>query len=161
VIPLLSFVGKSGVGKTTLIEKIIAEIKQRGYSIAVIKHHVHTTPIDERGKDSRRFAEAGARIAIVSSPIEIARFEQVPHELSLAEIAAQISNVDLILTEGFKREAAPKIEVSRTALGTDLIGRAEDLIAVVSDHPITINLPRFDLEDVTGICRFLIAQFLS
>jgi len=132
--PLLSFVGKSGVGKTTLIEKLIAELKRRGYRIAVVKHHAHTTPIDGRGKDSWRFSEAGASLAVVSSPVEIARFERVPHELTLNEIAAQISNVDLVLTEGFKREAAPKIEVSRAALGTDLIGRVDELIAVVSDH---------------------------
>ena len=158
--PLLSFVGKSGVGKTTLIEKLIAELKRRGYRIAVVKHHAHTTPIDGRGKDSWRFAEAGASVAIVSSPAEIARFESVPHELTLNEIAAQIDNVDLILTEGFKREAAPKIEVSRAALGTDLIGRAEELIAVVSDHPITLNLPRFDLDDAAGIAAFIEGKFL-
>ena len=158
--PLLSFVGKSGVGKTTLIEKLIAELKRRGYRIAVVKHHAHTTPIDGRGKDSWRFAEAGASVAIVSSPAEIARFERVPRELTLNEIAAQIDNVDLILTEGFKREAAPKIEVSRAALGTDLIGRAEELIAVVSDHPITLNLPRFDLDDAAGIASFIEGEFL-
>ena len=158
--PLLSFVGKSGVGKTTLIEKLIAELKRRGYRISVVKHHAHTTPIDGRGKDSWRFAEAGASVAIVSSPAEIARFERVPRELTLNEIAAQIDNVDLILTEGFKREAAPKIEVSRAALGTDLIGRAEELIAVVSDHPITLNLPRFDLDDAAGIAAFIEGKFL-
>ena len=161
MIPLLSFVGKSGVGKTTLIEKLIAELKRSGYRIAVVKHHAHTTPIDGRGKDSWRFAEAGASLAVVSSPAEIARFERVERELTLNEIAAQIANVDLILTEGFKREAAPKIEVSRSALGTDLIGSADELVAVVSDHPITLNLPRFELEDVSGIAAFVIARFLS
>jgi molybdopterin-guanine dinucleotide biosynthesis adapter protein len=158
--PLFSFVGKSGVGKTTLIEKLIAELKRRGYRIAVVKHHAHTTPIDSAGKDSWRFAEAGASIAIVSSPVEMARFERVPRELTLNEIAAQISDVDLILTEGFKREAAPKIEVSRAELGTDLVGRADELIAVVSDHPIALDLPRFDLGDVMGIVTFIEGRFL-
>ncbi|MCI0478714.1 MAG: molybdopterin-guanine dinucleotide biosynthesis protein B [Anaerolineales bacterium] len=158
--PLVSFVGKSGVGKTTLIEKLIAELKRRGYRIAVVKHHAHTTPIDGRGKDSWRLAEAGASVAIVSSPVEIARFERVTRELTLDEIAARIDNVDLILTEGFKREAAPKIEVSRAAVGTDLIGRAEELIAVVSDHPIALALPRFDLDDITGIASFIERKFL-
>jgi len=160
MIPLVSFVGKSGVGKTTLIEKLVAELKRRSYRIAVVKHHAHTTPIDGRGKDSWRFAEAGASVAIVSSPVEVARFERVPRELTLNEIVAQIVNVDLILTEGFKREAAPKIEVSRAALGTDLIGRAEELIAVVSDHPITLDLPRFDLDDTVGITAFIATRFL-
>jgi|OpeIllAssembly_1097287.scaffolds.fasta_scaffold591341_2 molybdopterin-guanine dinucleotide biosynthesis protein MobB len=160
MIPLLSFVAKSGSGKTTLIEKLVAELKQRGYRIAVVKHHAHTTPIDGRGKDSWRFAEAGASVAFVSSPIEIARFERVPRELTLNEIAAQISNVDLIFTEGFKREAAPKIEVSRAELGTDLVGRIDELIAVVSDHPITLDLPRFELDDVAGIATFIENRFL-
>jgi molybdopterin-guanine dinucleotide biosynthesis protein MobB len=158
--PILSFVGKSGVGKTTLIEKLVAELKRRGYRIAVVKHHAHMTPIDGRGKDSWRFAEAGASVAIVSSPVEIVRFERVPRELTLNEIAAQIVNVDLILTEGFKREAAPKIEVSRAALGADLVARADELIAVVSDHPITLNLPRFDLDDAAGIAGFIEGRFL-
>ncbi len=83
MIPLLSFVAKSGSGKTTLIEKLVAELKRRGYRIAVVKHHAHTTPIDGRGKDSWRFAEAGASVAFVSSPVEIARFERVPRELTL------------------------------------------------------------------------------
>ena len=155
MIPLLSFVGKSGVGKTTLIEKLVAELKRRGYRIAVVKHHAHTTPIDGSGKDSWRFAEAGASLAVVSSPVEIVRFERVTRELTLNEIAAQINGVDLILTEGFKREAAPKIEVSRTALGADLVARADELIAVVSDHPIALNLPRFDLDDAAGIAAFI------
>jgi molybdopterin-guanine dinucleotide biosynthesis protein MobB len=160
MIPLLSFVGKSGVGKTTLIEKLVAELKRRGYRIAVVKHHAHTTPIDGRGKDSWRFAEAGASLAVVSSPVEIARFERVTRELTLNEIAAQINGVDLILTEGFKREAAPKIEVSRAALGTNLIGRADELIAVASDHPIALNLPRFDLDDAAGIAALIEGKFL-
>lgn len=160
MIPLLSFVGKSGVGKTTLIEKLVAELKQRGYRVAVVKHHAHTTPIDGRGKDSWRYAEAGASVAIVSSPVEIARFERVSRELTLNEIAATITNVDLIFTEGFKRESALKIEVSRTALGTDLVGRPDELIAVVSDHPIDLNLPRFDLDNVMGLANFIEEKFL-
>jgi molybdopterin-guanine dinucleotide biosynthesis protein MobB len=111
--PLLSFVGKSGCGKTTLIEKVIAELRRRGYRIAVVKHHAHTTPIDGPDKDSWRFAEAGANAVIASSPAEVAQFERVTYELTLSEIAERIKNVDLILTEGFKREAVSKIEISR------------------------------------------------
>ena len=158
--PLVSFIGKSGVGKTTLIEKLIAELKRRGYQIAVVKHHAHTTPIDGFGKDSWRFAEAGACMAIVSSPVEIARFERVSREWTLEEIAAQINNVDLILTEGFKREPAPKIEISRAALGTNLIGQVAELVAVVSDHPIAVDVPRFDLDDVRGIASLIEERFL-
>ncbi len=159
--PILSFVGKSGCGKTTVIEKLIAVLKQRQYRIAVVKHHAHTTPIDGPGKDSWRFAEAGANAVFVSSPVEIARFERLTRELTLGEIAARIDNVDLILTEGFKRESAPKIEVSRAALGTDLVARADELVAVVSDHPISLAVPRLPLEDSVALADFVEQHFLS
>src|SRR3989304_4563939 len=102
MIPVLSIVGKSGVGKTTFGERLLSELKKRGLRVAVVKHHSHTTPIDTPGKDSSRFAAAGANPVIVSSPVETVRFERVPREKTLAEIAASIENVDLILTEGFK-----------------------------------------------------------
>lgn len=159
MIPVISLVGKSGVGKTTLMEKLLPELKKRGIRVAVVKHHAHTTPIDIPGKDTWRFAQAGANPVIVSSPVEVARFEKGEREKTLSEITASICNVDLVLTEGFKREAAPKIEVSRTELGEDLLARTVELIAVVSDHPIQLNLPRFDLDDAAGISDFIIKQF--
>ena len=160
MIPLVSFVGKSGIGKTVLIEKLVVELKRRGYRVAVLKHHAHATTIDQYGKDSWRFADAGASVVMVSSPAEVARFERVGHELSLAELAAQIEGVDLILTEGFKQEAAPKIEVSRREMGTDLVAKAEELIAVVSDHPVELEVPRFDLDAVEEIVSFIEEKFL-
>ena len=160
MIPVISIIGKSGVGKTTLIEKLLPVLKGRGYRVAVVKHHAHPTPIDAPGKDSWRFAEAGADTVIVSSPTEIARFERVTHELTLAEISAQVEAVDLILTEGFKREPGPKIQVSRAALGTDLVGHPDELVAVLSDHPIAFDLPRFDLDAVVGLAAFIEEKLL-
>ncbi len=159
MIPVISLVGKSGVGKTTLMEILLPELKKRGVRVAVIKHHAHTTPIDIPGKDTWRFAQVGANPVIVSSPVEVARFEKVEHEKTLAEIAASICNVDLVLTEGFKREAARKIEISRSELGEDLVARAEELVAVVSDHSIELDLPRFNLDDATGIADFIVKRF--
>lgn len=157
--PLVSIVGKSGSGKTTLIEQLIAEFKARGLRVAVVKHHAHTSSVDIPGKDTWRFGQAGADIVAVSSPAEFARFQRVIRELTLAEIAASIENVDLILTEGFKREPAPKIEFSRAELGTDLVARTDELIAVVSDHPIALNLPHFNLDDTAGLAKFICRHF--
>ncbi len=154
-VPMISIVGRSGVGKTTVLERVVRELKARGLRVAVVKHHAHATPIDAPGKDSWRYAEAGADAVIVSSPAEVARFERVPRELTLAEIAARVGDVDLILTEGFKREAAPKIEVSRAAVGADLISPPEHLIAVVADHPIALAVPQFALDDVQGLATFV------
>ncbi len=155
MVPYISIVGKSGVGKTTLLEKLVREFKTRGYHVAVVKHHAHATALDVPGKDSWRYAEAGADAVIVASPVEVARFERLARARTLAEIAASIQNVDLILAEGFKRETGPKIEVSRSARGTDLIASPDELVAVISDYPIAVPVPRFSLNDTAGIASFL------
>lgn len=158
MVPLVSIVGKSGVGKTTLLEKLVRELKARGYRVAVVKHHAHATSLDIPGKDSWRIAEAGADSIIVASPKEVARFERVEGERTLAELAARVQDVDLILTEGFRREPAPKIEVVRRALSVDLVAPADELIAVVSDQSLESHVPHFDLEDAIGIVDFMVEQ---
>lgn len=152
---LVSVVGRSGGGKTTFIEKLVPELKRRGLRVAVIKHHAHPTPLDSAGKDSWRFAEAGADAVLVSSPVEIARFERPLRELTLAEIAARLDGFDLILTEGFKREPAPKIEVSRASAGTQLLCAEQDLLAVVCDYAAPTSKPRFALDDAAGVADLI------
>ncbi len=159
MIPIVSFVGKSGIGKTTFVEKVVRELAARGVRVAVIKHHAHETPIDAPGKDSWRYAEAGADTVVVSSPREVAQFRRVPRELTLAEIAARIQDVDIIVTEGFKREAAPKILVSRAGLDTDYVVPPDELVAIVADHPGTPGVPHFDLDEVSPVATFLCEHF--
>ncbi len=152
---LISIVGQSGVGKTTFIEKLVPELKRRGLRVAVVKHHAHPTPLDTVGKDSWRFVQAGADAVVVSSPVEVARFERTARELALAEIAARLDGFDLILTEGFKREPAPKIEMSRAAVSTTLLCREQDLLAVVCDYPASTSAPRFALDDAVGVADLI------
>jgi len=161
MIPIVCVVGKSDSGKTTLLEKLIVEFKQRGYRVATIKHHSHGDfDIDVPGKDTWRHAQAGADQVVIASPSKLAHIRRLEHELSLDEIVASITGVDIILTEGFKRSAKPKIEVSRCEQGSELICQPEELIAVAADHPINVDVPQFGLNDAAGIVDLLVANCL-
>ncbi|HEX3015676.1 MAG TPA: molybdopterin-guanine dinucleotide biosynthesis protein B, partial [Desulfobacteria bacterium] len=96
--PVISIVGKSNVGKTTLIEKLIAELKRRGFKVATVKHDVHGFEIDIPGKDTWRHAQAGADVVVISSPQKLAMINRVEQELELDQICAQVQGVDLIIT---------------------------------------------------------------
>jgi len=160
--PIVSVVGKSGSGKTTLLEKLIPLLKERGYRVAVVKHHVHGEfEMDRPGKDSWRHARAGADVIVVASPVKVAQIRRVDAEPSLQEVAAGLSGVDLILTEGYKRAHTPKIEVSRRERSTGLICDPEELLAVIADHPVSLDIPQFDLDDAAGVADFLEREVLS
>jgi molybdopterin-guanine dinucleotide biosynthesis adapter protein len=160
-IPLLTVIGKSKSGKTTLLERLIRELSQRGYRLASVKHHSHPGfEIDTPGKDSWRFAQAGSRQVVVAAPDRFATYRTLDRELNLDEIAAEIRGVDLILVEGYKRANKPSIEVVRAANSHELIGSPEQRIALVSDLDLEAGVPRFDLDDVQGIARFIEERFL-
>lgn len=154
--PLLSIIGKSKSGKTTLLEKLIAELKRRGYRVATIKHHAHPGfEIDQPGKDTWRFAQAGSDQVIIAATDKIATIHLLERELSLDEIVAHICDVDLILTEGFKQAGKPAIEVLRNDNGLELISQPPQLIAIASDTRLITTLPQFDLQDITSICDYI------
>src|SRR4030042_2532855 len=157
MIPIVSIVGKSDIGKTTLIEKLLPELTRRGYRIATIKHDVHGFEVDREGKDSWRHKKAGAHTVMISSPQKIALIRDVEKDLTLEEIRDKfIQDVDLILSEGYKKDVKPKIEVFRKGKYKDLLCTEEDnLIAVTSDQPFDIGVPCFDLEDVKGLSDFI------
>src|SRR4030042_2461665 len=131
-IPIVSIVGKSNAGKTTLLEKLITELVKRGYRVATIKHNLHGFDIDHEGKDSYRHKKAGAHTTVVSSPHQLALIQDVDHDHSFEEIRDKfIHNADIILTEGFKMSDYPKIEVFRSELKRKLTSTKKDnLIAV-------------------------------
>ncbi|MGF7185049.1 molybdopterin-guanine dinucleotide biosynthesis protein B [Desulfitispora alkaliphila] len=151
MIPIVSVVGKSDVGKTTLIEKLLREIKRRGYKVATIKHDVHGFNIDIPGKDTWRHGEAGADNVIISSPNKIAIVKKVEREMSLDEIADTIKDVDLIITEGYKRGDKPKIEVFRKGVYEEILCSPEELIALATDVEFQIGVPCYDLDDASGL----------
>ena len=156
----VSFVAKSGTGKTTLLEKVIAELKSRGYRIGVIKHDAHHFDIDHPGKDSHRLTQAGADTMLISSPEKLAVIKK--HEASppIEElIAAYFSDVDLVLTEGFKKSGLPKIEVHRRERSDTLLCRGEQhdpsLVAVASDEPLQVDVPVLDLNSPSQVADFV------
>jgi molybdopterin-guanine dinucleotide biosynthesis protein B len=163
MIPIVSIVGTSDSGKTTLIEKLVPELNRRGYKVATIKHDVHGFEVDREGKDSWRHKQAGAHTVVISSPQKLALIRDVDHDAELAELRDKyIQDVDLILSEGFKRNSQPKIEVFRKERHRELLCTREDnLLAIASNQPFDIGVPCFDLEDARGIVDLIEEKFLK
>ncbi len=158
--PVVSIVGVSNVGKTTLVVQLVRELKARGYRVATIKHDVHGFQMDTPGKDSWKHAEAGSDCVVVASPNRLAMIRRLDRELTVDEIVATLPEVDIVLTEGYKRGDKPKIEVSRAAKGTTLLCREDELIALATDQPHDINVPQFALDDASGIVDLLERLYL-
>ena len=156
----VSFVAKSGTGKTTLLEKVIAELKQRGYRVGVIKHDAHKFEIDHPGKDSWRLTQAGADTMLVASPEKLALVRRHTEPPSVDElIATYFADVDVILTEGFKKSGLPKIELHRRERSATLICRGEEhdptLVAVASDEHLELDVPVMDLNNPAQVADFV------
>jgi molybdopterin-guanine dinucleotide biosynthesis adapter protein len=161
MIPVISLVGKSNCGKTTYLEKLISEMKRRGFKVATIKHDVHGFDIDKPGKDTWRHAQAGADIVCISSPQKMAMIKKVEQELLLDEVIGYIDGVDIIFTEGYKRESKRKIEVFRQAASESPLCNKEELLAIASDVKVYEDVPHFGLEDASNMADFLAANVIN
>jgi len=163
VIPIISVVGKSDSGKTTFIEKLVPELVLRGYRVATVKHDVHGFEVDREGKDSWRHKQAGAHTTVISSPQKVALIRDVDKDLTLAELREKlIQDVDLILSEGFKKDVQPKIEIFRKEKHQELLCTKEDnLIAIVSNQEFDVGVPCFSLDDPKGVADFIEKKFLK
>ena len=163
--PVVCVVGKSDVGKTTFLEKLIPALASRGYRVGTIKHDAHGFELDAPGKDTWRHARAGSRAVAISGPGGVAIFLPGEHggrEATLDEVAARIAgDVDIILVEGYKRSAMPKIEVSRAAKGRDLLCGESELVCLVTDLPRALTVPQFGLDDAAGVAALLEVRFLA
>ncbi len=160
-VPVVSIVGKSGVGKTTALERIIRETKRRGYKVGTIKHDIHGFEMDKPGKDSWRHTQAGSDAVVVSGPRKVALIRQLDEEMALDEIVQLMGDVDLVLTEGYKRGDKPKIEVSREVRGAELLCQPGELIGIMADYPIDMPVPQFALEDAAGVVDLLEKLYLQ
>ena len=157
---MISIVGRSQSGKTTLIEKLIPVLKHRGYKIGTIKHSHHVFDFDKTGKDSWRHKDAGAETVIIASPGKIAMVKN-DYQGSLDSLQKFFDEMDLVITEGYKKEDKPKIEVVREARHADTLLKADKhLVAVVSDVDLKLEVPVFDLEDIDRLADFIENKYL-
>jgi molybdopterin-guanine dinucleotide biosynthesis protein B len=161
--PIISIVGSSDSGKTTLLEKIIPELKLRGYRVALVKHDTHGFNIDHEGKDSWRLKRAGADAVVISSPQKIALIQDVDRDHTLEELSKRLPlEVDIILSEGYKCGSHPKIEVFRKGHRKELLCKAEDnLLAVASDVALVVGVPCLNINDPEALVDLLEEKFLG
>ena len=160
--PVVCVVGSSGAGKTTLLEKLIPELNRLGLKVGTIKHDVHGFEIDKPGKDSYRLKHAGAVVSIISSPVKVGVVMDAEHDPGLTELAPFYSGVDIVLTEGYKRENYPKIEVFRKEVHPKpLCVGDSNLIAMVTAEPLELTVPRFDPDEIHELAGFLIEEFFA
>ncbi len=161
---VIGLAGWSGSGKTTLITKVIPVLVGRGLKVATIKHAHHEFDIDRPGKDSWLHREAGASEVIVASGRRWALVHELRNEpeLSFEELLAKLSPADLVIIEGFKRHAQPKLEIYRAAIGKPPMYPQDDcVVAVASDEPLPqAPLPVLMLDDIEGIANVLQAEAL-
>jgi molybdopterin-guanine dinucleotide biosynthesis protein B len=161
---VIGLAGWSGSGKTTLITKVIPVLVGRGLKVATIKHAHHEFDIDRPGKDSWQHREAGASEVVVASSRRWALVHELRNEAEppLAELLAKLSPADLVIIEGFKSHAHPKLEIYRAAVGKPLIYPQDDcIVAIASDQPLPrAQLPVLMLDDIAGIANALLAEAL-
>ena len=150
--------GYSGSGKTTLIEKLIPRFTAKGLRVSLIKHAHHTFDVDQQGKDSWRHRHAGCQEVLVTSSRRWALMHELrgAAEPALQELTQHLSDCDLLLIEGFKREPIPKLEVYRSVVGEPLLfPHDEHIVAVASDARVDTRLPQFLLDDIAAIADFI------
>ncbi|MGB0771708.1 MAG: molybdopterin-guanine dinucleotide biosynthesis protein B [Paracoccaceae bacterium] len=155
--------GWKNSGKTGLMERLITEFTARGLTVSSIKHAHHSFDIDHPGRDSYRHRDAGARQVLLASRNRWALMHELrdEDEPSLGDLLKQLSPVDLVLIEGYKRDRHPKIEAHRKETGQPLIApEDETIVAVASDTSVSVDRPVLDLNDTAAIANF-IAQNLE
>ena len=154
--PIVTFIGKSNSGKTTLLVRLIPELKRRGYRVASIKHSHHNVTMDKEGKDSWRHREAGAEMAALVSGNTVSFIRDYPEEPDVELIRNRyMDGADIVLAEGFKWTALPKIWVFREGNSQPIIKKDDSLIAVVSDEEAKTNLPWINIDDISGVADLI------
>ena len=158
---LYGVVGWKNAGKTGLMERLVSDITARGVTVSTVKHAHHAFDVDHLGKDSYRHRIAGAREVLLASRNRVALMQELrdQDEPTLPELLARLSPVDLVLIEGYKRDAHPKVEAHRAITGNALIAPDDPTIrAVASDTAVDLGRPVFDLNDTRAIADFILSE---
>jgi len=160
--PIVSVVGKSDSGKTTLLEALLKILRQRGYRIAVIKHAADSFEPDAPNKDSWRLSQAGSEVAAVSSKDRLVIIRHLANDAGPQELVQYVgADCDLVLTEGFKQYPYPKIEVIRSEPGAEPVSPPEQLLAIVTDKPLDTKAPQFAREEAVEIANLIEQKYLT
>ncbi len=158
---IYGIVGWKNAGKTGLMERLVTEITGRGITVSTIKHAHHSFDVDHPGKDSFRHRAAGATEVLLASNTRFALMHELRggQEPLLADLLGKLSPVDLVLIEGYKRDAHPKVEAHRAVTGNPLIAPDDPTVrAVASDVPLDLDRPVFDLNKTAQIADFILAE---
>jgi molybdopterin-guanine dinucleotide biosynthesis protein MobB len=154
-------VGWKNAGKTGLMERLVAEITGRGFTVSTVKHAHHTFDVDHPGKDSHRHRVAGATEVLLASRNRFALMHELrsEDEPRLEDLLPKLAPVDLVLIEGYKRDTHSKVEAHRAETGNPLIAPDDPTVkAVASDVPLELDRPVFDLNDTRAIADFILAE---
>ncbi len=161
-VPVVSFIGWSGSGKTTFLEQVVRCLSLEGLRVGVLKHHGHITTVDVKGKDTWRYEQAGANPVVVSSAAEYSIIRKVDKEKSLSELAALIADEsDIIVTEGFRQQARYIVEFRRKEHNNQQIYSLDQIIALVCDDEEArtaaraADIPTFTPDDAAAMALFL------
>jgi len=158
---IYGIVGWKNAGKTGLMERLVTEMTSRGLRVSTVKHAHHSFDVDHPGKDSHRHRIAGATEVLLASRNRFALMHELRDapEPTLSTLLERLSPVDLVLIEGYKRDAHPKVEAHRASTGNPLIASGDPTIrAVASDTAMVLDRPVFDLNDTVAVADFILSE---
>ena len=158
---IVSFIGKSNSGKTTLLEKVIVELTSRKYKVATIKHTTEEATLDTPGKDTWRHLRAGSKATAIGSDKRIVLIKSVKRKSTVEEMARLLGeDYDIIITEGFKQGPYPKIEVHRREVGP-LLSDIKNVIAIATNESLDTEARQFSIDDPVSVADFIEEEFIK
>ena len=161
--PVLALIGKPNCGKTTLIEKLIPALAEKGVRVGTIKHHHGEIRMDTPGKDTWRHKQAGAQVVLLSSPVGIGLIQDTAGDTPVEDLISRyFQEVDLVIAEGYKWSTLPKIEVFRSTVYDEPMQEpGKTLVAMVSDVEIRQDLPWFKYDDIGSLVEFILEKIIN